>query len=258
MIEVNQLSWQVKNRQILHSISFTVQPQEFVVIMGPNGAGKSSLLKLLTGIDHSYQGSILLEGKPVHQYTRMQLAVKCGVLSQHYHIPFPISVQELVSMGRYPYFGQRLPANDEAIVTEAMSLMDVHQLAGRDYHTLSGGEAQKVQMSRVLAQIWDAGAGNEKLLFLDEPVASLDIKYQHQLLQIARGRCKQHTTVIAILHDINLALKYADRILLMKNGQLKHDLRQSGQLTPMLIKEIFDLETILLSHPHHGLPVAVF
>jgi len=116
----------------------------------------------------------------------------------------------------------------------------VHVFKERDYQTLSGGEGQKVQMARVLAQITEEGKESEKLLFLDEPVSHLDIKFQYQLLQAAKNLCAKGTTVIAILHDLNLALSFADRFLFMKEGRIIHDLPGNKAITPELIEEVFD------------------
>src|SRR5206468_4796831 len=170
--------------------------------MGANGAGKSTLLKLLAGDLKPSAGKIWWEKKEISDYSKKELAVQRAVLSQHYNISFPITVQEIVMMGRYPHFSSNPGEVDLAICREAMDLMSVREFAERDYNTLSGGEAQKVQMSRVLAQVWDAQ--NEKILYLDEPVSHLDVRFQHQLLRAAKDWCRNQTTVIAILHDINL------------------------------------------------------
>lgn len=179
------------------------------------------------------------------------------MLSQHYHISFPISVNELVLMGRYPFFAARPSSADLSICAKAMEVMDVSHLADRDYNTLSGGEAQKVQMSRVLAQIWQTDEREGKILFLDEPVSHLDVKYQHQLLSAAKDLCAHRVTVIAILHDINLSINFADRLLFMKNGHILHDLQEPGRLHSEMIKEVFDVNSEIW-YPAGDRPVVVF
>ena len=138
-----------------------------------------------------------------------------------------------------------------------MQLMDVLDLSERDYNTLSGGEAQKVQMSRVLSQIWEAKEGEEKILFLDEPVSHLDVKYQHQLLKAAKGLCDQHRTIIAILHDINLSIAYANRILFMKQGRILYDTTNLSEVSTEIIRNVFDVSSTIL-HPENHKPVVIF
>ena len=214
MLRAENISFRVDHKYLLHETTVQFEQGKFHVVMGANGAGKSTLLKLLAGDQKPSSGKIVLSGRELNHYSKKELARKRAVLSQHYNIAFPISVNDIVLMGRYPYFTNNPTAKDLSVCKEAMQLMDVCDLKERDHNTLSGGEAQKVQMSRVLSQIWEAKEGEEKLLFLDEPVSHLDVKYQHQLLKAAKNLCNEHTTVIAILHDINLSIAYADRILL--------------------------------------------
>lgn len=255
MIIANNVSYKAGAKEILHSTSVSMQPGTFNVIMGANGAGKSTLLKLLAGSIQPVSGSIQLGDKKITEYSNQQLARKRAVLSQHYSIGFPITVEEVVMMGRYPYFSVKPSASDTAICHKTMEQMQVSGFAQRDYNTLSGGEAQKVQMSRVLAQI--DGANKENILFLDEPVSHLDIKYQHQLLQTAKDCCQQGTTVIAVLHDINLSLYYADRIFFMKQGRIIHDSTNSRSITVDIIKEVFDINVTIIEHPSQARPVII-
>ena len=249
MIDAQGLSFSVKKKILVKEVSLSVQSGEFIVIMGANGAGKSTLLKMLSGILHPSNGKILFKGKEIGLFKTEELARQRAVLSQQYHISFPLSAREIVMMGRYPYFTHRPNPSDELIVTQAMERMEVIQLANRDYNTLSGGEAQKVQMSRVLAQIGETDENNEKLLLLDEPVSHLDIKYQHQLLQEAKSLCKKNTAVAAVLHDINLALKYADKIFFMKEGALVQTLSKEEPITAALLKEVFDVNANIFDMP---------
>ena len=257
MLSTENLSFKVGQKYLLHETSVQFEDGKFHVIMGANGAGKSTLLKLLAGDLQPSSGKVWLEEKALNSYSKKILATKRGVLSQHYHISFPITVNDIVLMGRYPFFSTHPTAKDIAICKEAMQLMNVEQMKQRDYNTLSGGEAQKVQMSRVLAQIWGAGKEEKKLLFLDEPVSHLDVKYQQQLLQVAKDLCKYHTTVIAILHDINLAIAFADRLLFMKEGRLLYDLNHLPEINTEMIKEVFDVSATI-HHPEKHKPVVIF
>ena len=246
MIDVQHVSFAVNKKILVNEVSLFVEPGEFVVIMGPNGAGKSTLLKMMSGALPPTKGKILLKGKDLVTYKTDQLAKQRAVLSQHYEISFPLSAREIVMMGRYPYFNSFPRAEDEAIVTNRMERMQVTDLGDRSYQTLSGGEAQKVQMSR------DTSENEQKLLLLDEPVSHLDVKYQHQLLAVAKECCKKQVAVIAVLHDINLAIKYADRILFMKQASVIKSLAKDEAVTSELLEAIFDIKCNLVDLPGGG------
>ncbi|MBV9987042.1 MAG: heme ABC transporter ATP-binding protein [Chitinophagaceae bacterium] len=248
MIEVQQVSYRVKEKALVNNVSLHASTGEFVVIMGANGAGKSTLLRMMAGGLKASAGRILLQGKPLQEYGIESLARKRSVLSQHYHIEFPMSAREIVMMGRYPYFNHEPHTDDETIVDEMMRSLEVETLAGRNYQTLSGGEAQKVQMSRVLAQIGRVSAENQKLLLLDEPVSHLDIKFQHQLLQAARSVSREYVAVVAVLHDVNLALKYADRICFMKEGEMIETLHEPASISTNLLRKVFDIDASIIDH----------
>lgn len=258
MIRAEGLSFKIGKATLLKETSVDFEPGKFHVIMGANGAGKSTLLKLLAGESKPSSGKIFLDEEALVNYSKQQLAKRRAVLSQHYHLAFPVTVEEVVLMGRYPYFSTQPTRTDHAICNRTMELMDVVQFSERDYTTLSGGEAQKVQMSRVLAQIWNEEGAEKRLLFLDEPVSHLDVKYQHQLLRVAKESCRQNTTVIAVLHDINLAISFADRILFMKEGEIRHVLTDASQITPAVIEEIFDMPSFVIHDERHPKPIVLF
>lgn len=239
MLSAENVSFKIGKVVLLEETTTEFEQSKFHVIMGANGAGKSTLLKLLSGNYKPSGGHVYFESREISKIDKNELAIKRAVLSQHYHLAFPITVEEIVLMGRYPYFAHEPSAKDRAICKEAMQLMDVLHLSQRDYTTLSGGEAQKVQMCRVLAQIGETSAGEEKVLLLDEPVSHLDMKYQHQLLEAAKQLCYSNVTVIAVLHDINLALKFADRFLFMKNGEIIYDLKDVRALSKEIIEDVF-------------------
>lgn len=257
MLKADKISFRIGHKYLLTETTVAFEKGAFHVIMGANGAGKSTLLKLLAGDQKPSSGHIFLEDKDLSSYSKKELAVIRSVLSQHYHVSFPITVNDVVLMGRYPYFVNNPSKEDLSVCNEALHLMDISNLRERDYTTLSGGEAQKVQMSRVLAQIWNEGNSDGKLLFLDEPVSHLDIKYQHQLLQVAQSLCNKNTTVIAVLHDINLALSFADRILFMKEGKILYDMDRPGQVNEEIIKNVFDI-TAKVIHANGDQPIVVF
>jgi len=245
LIDLINCSYQIQNKFLVKEINCSISPNELVVIMGSNGAGKSTLLKLISGLLKVSIGELLIDNKSINKYPSIELAIKRAVLSQHYEISFPLTVREIVLMGRYPYFKTNPNQRDFDIVNHVMKLMGISEFANRKYHTLSGGEAQKVQMCRVLAQISGTEKKN-KFLLLDEPVSHLDIKYQYYLLDIAKSIINPHTTVIAVLHDINLALKFADRILFMKEGQIVHQHQKNDTLELSVIKKVFDVDATII------------
>jgi len=242
MLEATNIEFKVGSKTLLHNTSLSFEANKFHVIMGSNGAGKTTLLRMLAGNIRPFTGEIILDDTPLEKFSSKELAMRRAVLSQHYQITFPINVSDIVMMGRYPYYGNNPSKKDSYIAKTAMQLMQVDEMADRDYNTLSGGEMQKVQMSRVLAQIWESDT-QSKILFLDEPVSHLDMKYQHQLLQVAKNLCAKNVTVIAILHDINLALSFADRIIFMKSGRVVTDIYDMNDINEALIESIFDVKS---------------
>jgi iron complex transport system ATP-binding protein len=251
MIDIINCSFKVHNKLLLKNINCSIAPNEFVVIMGANGAGKSTLLKLMSGLSSASTGDLFLEKKLIRKFSSVELSFKRAVLSQHHEIAFPLTVKEIILMGRYPYFKNSPKHLHEMIVKELMEQMGIGDFGDRIYQTLSGGEAQKVQMCRVLAQI----NGTEKInrfLLLDEPVSHLDIKYQHQILEITKTIVSPFTAVIAVLHDINLALKFADRILFMKEGRIVHEHRKNNLLDISVIKQVFDVDATILNAPNEN------
>ena len=187
----------------------------------------------------------------------VQLAKKRAVLSQHYQYAFPLTAKEIAMMGRYPFYNTTPTLLDESIVCNAMEIMEVTNFANRSYESLSGGEAQKVQMSRVLAQMFTQNK-EQKYLLLDEPVSHLDIKFQHQLLSIAKSIVTPQTAVIAVLHDLNLALKYADRIIFMKEGSIIYEHKTLEDLPLAIIKDVFGIDASLIEIPNEQRKLVVF
>ena len=257
MVKAEKISYRIKDKVLLQPTSLEFEDGKLHVIMGANGAGKTTLLKLLAGAEKAEKGDVKLVNKSLDSFTPKELARTRAVLSQHYQLAFPVSVMDIIMMGRFPYFKNNPRPVDYSICKELLERLSIADLADRDYNTLSGGEAQKVQMCRVMAQIWEANESENKILFLDEPVSHLDVKYQYELLGIARQHCNKHVTVIAILHDINLALSFADRIVFIKKGQVIYDLHNLPLLTPEIIDDVFDVSSKIIYPPDHK-PVVLF
>src|SRR5260221_4331598 len=206
MLNIENLVCKIGRKSIVDGVSLSFEPGRLHVIVGPNGSGKSTLLKAFSGEWTPTAGAITYDGTNLNQLDKISLARRRAVMTQLPELHFPLSVDEIVMMGRYPHFSFRPTPNDRAICEQVMLHMSIQSLSGRDYLTLSGGERQRVQFARALAQIWEAPPTGSRYLFLDEPVSSLDIHYQHQLLQLARDLVKANIVLIAILHALNLAL----------------------------------------------------
>src|SRR5690348_553303 len=186
MLEARNLTFRVGNKTLISDVSVSFAPGRLHLLIGPNGAGKSTLIKILARLLRPQAGKVEYEGKDVQHASEADLAKRRAVLSQAVEVAFPLSVREVVMMGRYPHFGGRPGPVDQEVVIEMMEYFDVTEFADRDYLTLSGGERQRVNFARILAQLWrtehQAGPGC-RYLFLDEPLTFLDIRHQIDFLK---------------------------------------------------------------------------
>ncbi|MFT3814687.1 MAG: heme ABC transporter ATP-binding protein [Acidovorax sp.] len=203
---------------LLATVSATLRAGRVAAIVGPNGAGKSTLLSLLSGERAPPSGRVLLQGRALSAYRAAELARIRAVMPQDGGVAFDFTVREVVEIGRYPH--RHAPsAHEAAIVERAMEATGVAHLARRGIQTLSGGERARAHLARALAQVWEPGAAPRWLL-LDEPTAALDLAHQHQALRLLRAwAVEQGVGVVAVLHDLNLVLRYADDALLLAHGQ---------------------------------------
>lgn len=258
MLRIEDLTCIAGGRPVIRGIMAEFAPGMLHVIVGPNGSGKSTFLKAFSGEWPLAGGNIFYDGEPLRQLTRTVLSTRRAVMSQLPELHFPLRVDDIVMMGRYPHFSFRPSRHDVAICRAAMERLSILPLAARDYLTLSGGERQRVQFARALTQIWDAPDKGSRYLFLDEPVSSLDIRYQHQLMDAVRALVKENIVIIAILHDLNLAVQYADRILFLKEGCVAAEGPAAEIVRPELIREVFGVESHVLENPYGAQPVIVY
>ena len=186
------------------------------------------------------------------------LAKQRAVMSQQPELSFPLMVEEVVMMGRYPHFTFNPNKKDIDIVEQVMERMNLISFKERNYLPLSGGEKQRVQYARVLAQIWEKPEEGFRYLFLDEPLNSLDINYQQEFLQIAREFTKGDTVLVAVMHDINLAVQYADKLFFFKEGALMAHGKPNDILSTELIKNVFDVKATLINNPVTNNPLVIF
>ncbi|SNR71867.1 iron complex transport system ATP-binding protein [Methylobacillus rhizosphaerae] len=255
MLQVINTSLSIGDKTLLEDINLTISPGELLAICGPNGAGKSSLIRLLCGELKPSSGEIIWAGMPLRQWNLLQLARQRALMQQHAEVGFAYTALEIILLGRHPHHQGAHRTQDYHIAMAAMEEVDAIHLAHQVYSTLSGGEQARIHMARVLAQIWEATAG-PRLLLLDEPTAALDPLQQHRMLTIARNWAnKGDITVVAIVHDLNLAAQYADRIALLRDGRLQAVDTVETIMTPAMVEACFDLPCVLLKHPDGGTPM---
>ena len=252
MVELRNISYVAGEKTILSDVTVSLRERQFNVLLGPNGAGKSTLLKIATGLARPTTGSVHYGDTDVSTLDMESLARTRAVLSQHIELAFPMPVEDVVLMGRYPHYGRVPTLRDREIVKRAMELVGMMDRRAQPYPTLSGGERQKVQLARVLAQIWNEDQpSSHKFLFLDEPTSSLDIHYQIALLDVARGLLERDCTVIAILHDVNVALHYGDYFVLLAGGRVAAATEADG-VSQALLESVFQVKAYRIADPETG------
>lgn len=257
MLACSSLSVRAGWRLLLNGIDLAVHPGEFVAVLGENGAGKTTLLRALAGESLAplrAGGRVALAGRPIHAWSARERAQLRAVLPQHTESSFAFTAEEVALLGRYPYGGTT--ARDRAIARRALQLADAAHLAERDVGTLSGGERARVHLAAVFAQLWETESEHARFLLLDEPTAALDLAHQHHLLATAREfAARRRLGVLAILHDLNLAAQYADRVLVLRDGRLLAQGVPRDVLSPQLIADGFAVAASVLAHPLKPAPL---
>jgi iron complex transport system ATP-binding protein len=253
MVTAANLVFRAGRRVLIDRVCARFEPARLHIIIGSNGAGKSTLIRLLARLLRPGEGQVLYDGHDVEHRKERELARCRAVLSQAVEVAFSISVRELVLMGRYPHFTARPGAGDFQVCEEVMQFFDVTEMAGRSYGTLSGGEKQRVQFARVLAQIWRPLDGATRVLFLDEPLTFLDIRHQIDFMEKVRVFASQKdVVVVGVVHDLNLAVQFADRLLLLHDGRILADGATRDVLTEEHLRTAFAVTPVLLTNPATG------
>lgn len=240
MIELDGAGLSLAGQVLLHPVSLRLAPGRFSAVLGPNGAGKSTLLGLMAAHRPGQSGRVRLNGQPLRSQPPRQLALQRALLPQDSATAFDFTVREVAELGRYPH-RQRPSAHEAALVDAALQATGVHHLQHRVLNTLSGGEKARAQLARVLCQIWEPVTGNlPRWLLLDEPTAALDLSHQHHVLSLARRwALERGVGVVAVLHDLNLALRYADDVLLLDRGQVQAWGTTAEVLTPQAVARVW-------------------
>ncbi|QRK83530.1 heme ABC transporter ATP-binding protein [Pseudomonas granadensis] len=253
MLRAHNLQIQRGRKTVLDEVTLQLEAGEVLGVLGPNGAGKSTLLGALCGELAASAGEVSLDGKPLHDWARSQRAQRLAVLPQVSTLDFAFRVEEVVGMGRLPYQSGRV--RDKEIIAAALTAADAGHLSGRSYLALSGGERQRVHLARVLAQLWPGQAG--QTLLLDEPTSMLDPLHQHTTLQAVREFADRGAAVLVILHDLNLAARYCNRILLLENGRPVALDTPQQVLRPDTLQAVFGLKVLVQPHPERGHPLII-
>lgn len=250
MIDVKDLSKNFTDRVLFKQLHFSIQRGEFFGIIGPNGSGKSTLLQLLSGVDLEFSGEIQIKGKPIQGYKRKELAKWLAVLQQEALPMLGFTVREVIEMGRYPFQNWLGEEAEDAgpKIDQIMETLGIAWLANEPLEQLSGGERQRVALAKVMAQ-------EPELLFLDEPTTFLDIGHQLQIMDyVSEWRDRAGLTVLAVLHDLNLAAQYCDRILMLHEGKIVIIGAPEQVITTDLIAQVYGTEPLIAPHPVNHRP----
>jgi len=247
-IVLNNLNFSWGNQQVLREVSFQVEHGELVGLIGPNGAGKSTLLKLLAGVLPITAGEVNLDDLALTQMDRREVARKLAYLAQDRQVEWDLSVRNLVALGRFPH-GDMTTPDTAALIDETLDSVDAYHLIDRTIHTLSGGERARVLLARALVV-------KAPFLMVDEPVAELDPYHQLQVMDILRETANAGNGVLTVLHDITLASRYMDRVILLNQGVVVASGPPAEVMTEDRLREVYDIEvqTVSFDGQHYPVP----
>ena len=241
LLNMQNVSVELGERDVIKGVSADFHPGALTGVIGPNGAGKTTLLRALAGILPIQAGEISLDGEPIESFDRKETARRVGYHGQKQEPTFPFRVDETVMMGRYPHLGRLSPETetDREAVDAALRDVDAAGLASRAINELSGGELQRVLIARTLA-------AQTPVLLLDEPFANLDVRHCLDILEILRAQAREGRTVVVSVHDLNLAHRYCDELLLLYEGEILAQGNAGSVLTPRLIEQAFHVRAQIL------------
>jgi iron complex transport system ATP-binding protein len=248
-ISAKNISYRINNKIILDDINLDLHCGEVTTLLGPNGAGKSTLLKMLCNeIESNHE--ILYFNKRKEDWNKTLLAQQLGILPQQSSLSFSFNVDEVVELGGLP-----LDLPNKALKQTTQSMMKktrIFHLTERLYPSLSGGEKQRVHLARVLTQV---SQHQQKIIMLDEPTSALDLSHQHNTLRLVRELANEGAAVVVVLHDLNLAAQYSDRVIVLKDGKLQADGAPWETITTGMIENVYGHKTLIQAHPMYDFPV---
>lgn len=255
-LRLERVSFRVRGKMLVEDITLAPRPGRLTVVLGANGAGKSTLLRLLSGEIAPSGGEARLDGRPLNAWPAEALAQRRAVMPQATQ-PMPLRVADVVALGRTPHRRHSSAAEDRRTVAESLARAGVDHLADRSVASLSGGERQRVTLARTLAQLPPPERRGSAALLLDEPTAALDPAHQHAVMEVARRVAAEGATVVAVLHDITLALRYGQDAVLLRDGRLLSAGAADATLTEEALSETYRCGVRFLTDPATGCKVAV-
>ncbi len=245
LIAATGVSISYRGVDVLRGVDVAARAGELVALVGPNGAGKSSLLAVLAGDLSPTTGTVTLRGRDLSELTEGEAARRRAVLPQQHVVTFPFTVRQVVEMGRAPWLHTARSSDDDRAIDEALAATDVAHLTDRPVSSLSGGEAARVAMARVLAQ-------ETQVLLLDEPTAALDLHHQELCLEVVRARVGAGAAAVVVLHDLGAAAAHAHRVVVLAQGAVVADGPPDTVLTPELLGEVYAHAVDVVPHPVTG------
>lgn len=257
MINAKNVSVELNGTSILENINCYIPLGEVTVLMGKNGAGKSTLLRALSGEIPATSGRVSINNLPINRISAKQLANQRAVLTQSVHLSYTLSVKEVVEIGCYNRYQQLTAKERERLIASILERLQLSSFKNRSFYTLSGGEQKRVLLAKCLIQL-EVGksVAPQQFLLLDEPTAALDIEQQYFFMELVTELTKERGIgVLAVLHDLNLAARFADLVTLLKEGQCGAIGTVEEVFTPMLIREIFAVDCLVQPHPHFNIPL---
>ncbi|WP_409290867.1 ABC transporter ATP-binding protein [Peribacillus sp. SCS-37] len=236
MISIRSITKHFHKRPVVHDVSLDIEQGKITSLIGPNGAGKSTLLSMVSRLSDAHSGQVLLDQKNIKMMQSNEFARRVSILKQSNYLNVRLTIRELVSFGRFPYSGGRLTPEDENMVEQALEYMHLSQMQDKYIDELSGGQLQRAFIAMVIAQ-------DTEYILLDEPLNNLDMKHSVQIMKILRRLVDElGKTVVIVLHDINFASVYSDRIAAMKDGKLVKCGTVEEIIQPAVLNEIFEMD----------------
>ncbi len=255
-----EVAVRIGGASLLDGVSVEIQPGQIVAVAGPNGAGKTTLLSVLAGDRPPSAGVVTLDERPLDQWPGGELARRRAVMGTDRAVAFAFSAAEVAMLGRMPLHGGDPDDADDVVIEELLGAVDCAGLGERVYATLSTGEQQRVSLARAVAQVTDAPGVTQpeaRYLLLDEPTSSLDPAHQHTAMRLLRRVADGGRGVLAIVHDLNLAAAYADRVVLMREARVVEDGTPAQVLRADLLEAVFDIPMLVIPHPQLAHPIVI-
>lgn len=250
MIEAKEIGKQYLDKQVLQAIDLSLPKGELIAFIGPNGAGKSTLLSIMSRLQGTFSGQLYIDDGEIRAWDSKELAQRLAILKQSNQVQARITVAELVAFGRFPYSRGRLTTADQQLIADALAEMSLTELAEEEIQTLSGGQLQRAYIAMILAQ-------DTEYILLDEPLNNLDMNHANQMMHLLRSLvAKLGKTVLLVIHDINFAAGFADKIVALKGGRLFKIGTPTEVITPAVLGELYEMKVNVIDY--NGRPFCMY